>query len=467
MSITLHLEHALGKHTYVAAPRGLDAPVVAGRGPRCDVVVPSAAVSIKHLAVFVFRGRWAAQDLHSRNGTFLNGAALQRPTYLKAGDVLALGREESPPTLTVEAVDADAAERWVPATASVSKPARASASAASSASSAGAASVSGFPSSAVTTADADDSVASDAGGTAVFAAASPLPEARAFEPAAVEAPHDPLLAAAAVAPRRRRRRRRRASVVPTLAVLALVTAVVGAGAWQVYRRYGPPSRAAVETSTPAPAAPTPAVVDGKKGLFERAEAPKPKPPAAKVPAESETPRVAPPDEGGAFAAGPTPAQRAWAQVLDAGRLSPPKVSLWLLIQYRSTYPDALPADFATTESGLLDRLWWERVASLALRRKTLAAAFDVAEKDVVQTPLSEVDRRTQLAAKRDDLKQQLADVKRTLVDEMEFGGEGLVDPSDDAQLAALRKGRDASLFRDWSDRVEGTLRRTAGGRLPW
>ena len=449
MSIHLTLQHALGKHTYVASPRGLDAPVLVGRGPRCDVVVPSAAVSIKHLAIFVFKGRWAAQDLRSRNGTFINDARLEQPTYLRAGDVISLGLEDDPPTLTVGAIDADAAERWVPAVASVSKP-QARSAATSSASAA--ASVGGFPSSAIT-AEVEDA-ADRAGETAAFATSAPLPEAGAFVP-----PPEPEVAewVAPVAGSVRKKRRRRNSVLPTLLLMALVAAGIGFAGWKVYEKYGPPKVAEI-APPPAPALPPapPKKVEAKKGLFERSDKPKPKPAVEPLPPSD-----------GALAAGPSEADRAWAQVLDAGRMSPPKVSLWLLIQYRSTYSDDLPADFQLTETGLLDRLWWDRVATLAQRRKTLAGEVAAAEQEVVQTPLSEVDRRTKLAVKRDDLKQRLAEAERSLSGEMEYAGEGLVDPSDEGQLKVLRASRDPSLFRDWSDRVENTLRRTAGGKLPW
>ena len=459
MSIKLHLTHALGRHTFSASPRGLDAPVVVGRGPRADIVVPSAAVSIKHLAIFVYGGRWAAQDLRSRNGTFLNGKQVDQPTYLRAGDVLALGAEDDPPTLTVGEIDRDAAERWVPASAVVSKPGAASSAARSASSSASsvASSASGAESS------SGGSGWDELAETAVSAAIVPEPE-----PPVPAEPADEFFAEVpGPALRRRGRRRKRSSALGSLVGLLLVTAAVGGGAWYVYVTRIRPARnpVAAESEEAAPPPKPAAAKGGKKGLFDRpgdsAPAPaKPAPvkPAPPPPAAEEPSALAPP---------PSEAAASWDRVVESARLSTPKVALWLLIQYRSTYPDELPPAFDKTEQDLLDRLWWERLATLAQRRKEASDALGKIETEIKRTPLSEVESRTQFASRREELRDDLREAARALNEEMRYDGDALVDPSDEGQLAPLRAARDPDRFRDWSARVESALRRSRGGALPW
>jgi serine phosphatase RsbU (regulator of sigma subunit) len=49
------------------------AAVILGRHPACDIVLESAAVSRQHARILAVDGNFYLEDLHSRNGTFLNG----------------------------------------------------------------------------------------------------------------------------------------------------------------------------------------------------------------------------------------------------------------------------------------------------------------------------------------------------------------------------------------------------------
>ncbi|MEZ6055284.1 MAG: FHA domain-containing protein [Planctomycetaceae bacterium] len=62
-----------------------------GRQSGLDLTVPSAFVSGKHAELSCLNGRLVVHDLGSRNGTFVNGERIRRPTYLSAGDLLRLG----------------------------------------------------------------------------------------------------------------------------------------------------------------------------------------------------------------------------------------------------------------------------------------------------------------------------------------------------------------------------------------
>src|SRR5262249_20736465 len=72
-------------------PLGEGAPVVVGRLPPSDVIVPDISLSRQHARFTLAGGEVAVEDLGSRNGTLLRGAAVER-AMLRLGDELTLGR---------------------------------------------------------------------------------------------------------------------------------------------------------------------------------------------------------------------------------------------------------------------------------------------------------------------------------------------------------------------------------------
>src|SRR4249919_3103288 len=62
--------------------------MVLGRHPDCDVVLDSASVSREHAQILRDDGRYFVEDLHSRNGTFVNGKIIQGRQLLVDGDRL-------------------------------------------------------------------------------------------------------------------------------------------------------------------------------------------------------------------------------------------------------------------------------------------------------------------------------------------------------------------------------------------
>ena len=86
--LELHIESA------GAAPvsRGFDADsLVIGRKAGAEIVVDDASVSRRHARLFVARGEWFVEDLHSRNGSRLNGRPIDAAVAVKAGDVVKVG----------------------------------------------------------------------------------------------------------------------------------------------------------------------------------------------------------------------------------------------------------------------------------------------------------------------------------------------------------------------------------------
>jgi sigma-B regulation protein RsbU (phosphoserine phosphatase) len=63
---------------------------VLGRHPDCDIVLDSGAVSRQHARVTCVGGNYYVEDLNSRNGTFVNGRAVNDRQLLSDGDQLGI-----------------------------------------------------------------------------------------------------------------------------------------------------------------------------------------------------------------------------------------------------------------------------------------------------------------------------------------------------------------------------------------
>src|SRR5580698_11620076 len=64
------------------------ARVVLGRHPECDIVLDAAAVSRQHAQILTEGEDYFIEDLHSRNGTFVNGRSIEGRQLLQNGDRL-------------------------------------------------------------------------------------------------------------------------------------------------------------------------------------------------------------------------------------------------------------------------------------------------------------------------------------------------------------------------------------------
>jgi ABC-type multidrug transport system ATPase subunit/ABC-type multidrug transport system permease subunit len=65
--------------------------MVFGRHPECDKVLSNPSVSARHARLTRARDGFLLEDLGSSNGTYVNGQRLDRPTSVKAGDIIGLG----------------------------------------------------------------------------------------------------------------------------------------------------------------------------------------------------------------------------------------------------------------------------------------------------------------------------------------------------------------------------------------
>ena len=62
------------------------ASMILGRHPACDIVLESASVSRQHARILDVDGNFYIEDLHSRNGTFLNGQPVTQRQLLGEND---------------------------------------------------------------------------------------------------------------------------------------------------------------------------------------------------------------------------------------------------------------------------------------------------------------------------------------------------------------------------------------------
>jgi len=63
-----------------------------GRSPTNVIELNDTYCSAEHALILWRNGQWWIEDRDSRNGTLLNGQAVETPVVLSAGDIIGLGR---------------------------------------------------------------------------------------------------------------------------------------------------------------------------------------------------------------------------------------------------------------------------------------------------------------------------------------------------------------------------------------
>ncbi|MCB0077822.1 MAG: FHA domain-containing protein [Anaerolineales bacterium] len=66
-------------------------PLTVGRHPGSDVYLPDRQVSREHARIFRTTKGFFIEDLRSKNGTFINGKRIHRPTRLHDGAIIQIG----------------------------------------------------------------------------------------------------------------------------------------------------------------------------------------------------------------------------------------------------------------------------------------------------------------------------------------------------------------------------------------
>ncbi|MDR1017031.1 MAG: FHA domain-containing protein [Coriobacteriales bacterium] len=66
-------------------------PIIVGRSPGADIVIPGTFVSAKHARFSVLGDNLVLEDLDSTNGTTVNGQRISAPYTLQPDDIVAIG----------------------------------------------------------------------------------------------------------------------------------------------------------------------------------------------------------------------------------------------------------------------------------------------------------------------------------------------------------------------------------------
>lgn len=66
-------------------------PMTIGRDSSNDIVLTDRSVSGHHAVIRMMQGEWVLADLESRNGTYVNGAAIATETSISEQDVVQFG----------------------------------------------------------------------------------------------------------------------------------------------------------------------------------------------------------------------------------------------------------------------------------------------------------------------------------------------------------------------------------------
>ena len=72
----------------------ITSPVVIGRSPGADIVIPASYVSGRHARVYPMGKELVIEDLGSTNKTFVNGYLIDGPVSLAGGDTISIGDVE-------------------------------------------------------------------------------------------------------------------------------------------------------------------------------------------------------------------------------------------------------------------------------------------------------------------------------------------------------------------------------------
>lgn len=80
-----------GPRTLKGVRLNIAGPVVIGRAPGADIVIPTDYVSARHARFSLNGTTLIIEDLNSTNGTLLNGQAVLGPTVCDEGDIVTVG----------------------------------------------------------------------------------------------------------------------------------------------------------------------------------------------------------------------------------------------------------------------------------------------------------------------------------------------------------------------------------------
>lgn len=82
---------ALKEGAQPAMYRFTAAEITIGRDSTCECRLDTPTISARHARLSYHHGQWWVEDLHSRNGTFLNDESVRNQVVITSGDSLRCG----------------------------------------------------------------------------------------------------------------------------------------------------------------------------------------------------------------------------------------------------------------------------------------------------------------------------------------------------------------------------------------
>jgi hypothetical protein len=453
MGLVIRLRHALGERMLELPERAVDQPLVIGRASTADVQIPSIHVGPEHLVLFVHEGHWVVQDAPGGTGTLINGEPLSGARALVAGDVLSLGSETTPPTITIDS------EGYTPPVEVASS-----------------------------------HLHEPSGGRGY--APPPLQASPYMNVAPEPAYAEPELQAdwtTAATPQSYYVPKRRKSSDAAVAVAVVVTVAILAAAGVYVYTHRPPPPATVVIQQAKPKVDLPTSRPALKSIFsEKAEKATRKadvPPPLKdlTDEESQTPatmslaatRRAPTTDksdsspavgdsdvfGSSDTGDQSEAAKAFKIVESAYYNPDPAKALLTFDSYAEAHPDTHRTQLEQYRADMLDKIWWERIDSLFEKRKELLAAIRKTEQDI-KDETEAAYKKTVLEPRLEDQKKRLAAASARITKDMAYTSPTAPPIGKDEPMRELRAKRDPKVYEEWCKRVLKHIRNTHGG-YPW
>jgi hypothetical protein len=406
MRLQVRVRHSLGERIVELPARGVDHPVVIGRGAAADLQIPSVHIGQSQLALFIHEGKWIVQDGPDSTGTRIDGKPLSHPRILYGREVLKLGPQGKSVGIEIDPGGALSTGVPVPLTDAVS-----------------------------------DQPATDP--DRVEWAAEPLP-ASYYVP----------------------KPQKSSPIIVGISIILAVLIVAGAGVFIYTRKVATPKVVTVviperrpKTDFPRPSAATrrSVVVDAVKPTIFDVPPPPPdvtdqldepsaattKPTtqvatAATVPTQ---PAVAAVDTSAAVPNPDPPAEdaeqaRAWKHVQDLYYDADPAKPLLAMETFERDHPGAHSAELSKYRDDLFDKLWWIRIDGLCDRRKTLTASI-VETQEKIKKESEEAYKKTVLEPQLANQKANLAAVNDRLAKDMTYRSPDPPPIGKEAELAKL------------------------------
>jgi hypothetical protein len=479
MMLQVKLVHSLGDRLIDLPLKTHEAPLVIGRAPEADVQVPIPSISRRHSLLYAHEGQWYIQDSSGGARTLVNGRPTPEPTPVQSGDVITLGLDPTPPTLTIDPYHLlQAMQPARPAAAprvepQVSLPPQRAALYPAPASPAALVARPGLPQPAARRAATPGAALPQP-----FAPARPHAPPQVAEPALEDPPAEPAddwMAAAAILnadPANKRYyvpkpRGMSAGMISGLVFAGL--AIIGIGGYLYYAR----EKAAEQEYKRAQALEDKKAADAKANAEAAAEAAKKAKKlklfemeatnASAAATSANKPKIASVENTAAQDAGRQTEE--WRQVEEAHSSFKPVDAIVKFADYMKQYPGTpYAADVRKFTEDALDAIWWEHVNDLAKERKDATAQITAKNRDMAQTQDPEF--KKSLQEEKAVLEERLQQAQEKLK-EMNYLSEEPPNLFDAALMAALRTARSPAVYDPWKQATEKRIKETRGQKAIW